>query len=112
MEGVLTVNEALERLASLAGKTVAVRGILHYEFEEIAIWHYPKIERNDFDLPSAIWLGTGTGSLQFNPRGMEKLDRHRVIVLGTLYAPNPHLGGCGHMSALPAEILVSSIDRV
>ena len=112
----LSVNEALDQLVNLDGQPVAVHGILHFEFEHIAIWHYPKAERRDIDTfgsaSSSIWLSTGSGSVQFNERGLEKLHGHRVSVLGTLYAPDPRFGGCGHLSGSPAEILVSSIDKL
>ena len=112
----LSVNEALDQLDRLDGEPVAIHGILRFEFEHVAIWHYPKAERRDAEpfgqASSSIWLSTGSGSVQLNERGLEKLGGHRVSVLGTLHAPDPHFGGCGHMSGTPAEILVSSIDRL
>ena len=112
----LSVNEALDQLSNLSGQPVAIHGILHFEFEHIAIWHYPKAERRDIDpfgfASSTIWLSSGSGIIRFNERGLEKLRGHRVSVLGTLYAPDPRFGGCGHLSGSPAEILVSSIDRL
>ncbi|MGV7185319.1 hypothetical protein [Xanthomonas axonopodis] len=116
MSASLSVNEALDQLTRLDGDTVAIHGILHFEFEHVAIWHYPKAERRDNEpfgqASSSIWLRTGSGSLQLNDRGLEELDGHRVSVLGTLHAPDPRFNGCGHMSGTPAEILVSSIDRL
>ena len=116
MTNQLSVNEALDHLDRLNGAPVIVRGILHFEFEHIALWHYPKAERRDTEpfgwASSSIWLSTGSGSVQFNESGLKQLHGHRVAVSGTLHAPDPHLGGCGHFSANPAEILVSSIDRV
>jgi hypothetical protein len=112
----LSVNEALDQLDRLDGEPVAIHGILRFEFEHVAIWHYPKAERRDAEpfgqASSSIRLSTGSGSVQLNERGLEKLDGHRVSVLGTLHVPDPHFGGCGHMSGTPAEILVSSIDRL
>jgi len=116
MSGSLSVNEALDQLVRLNGEPVAIHGILRFEFEQIAIWHYPKAERRDAErfgkASSSIWLSTGSGSVQLNERGLEKLDGHRVSIQGTLHAPDPRLGGCGHISGTPAEILVSSIDRL
>ncbi|MDQ1064257.1 hypothetical protein [Stenotrophomonas sp. SORGH_AS_0282] len=116
MSGPLSVNEALDQLDLLNGKPVAIRGILRFEFEHIAIWHYPKAERRDAapfgKASSSIWLSTGSGSVQLNERGLKELDGHRVSILGTLHAPDPLFGGCGHMSGTPAEIMVSSIDRL
>jgi hypothetical protein len=112
----LSVNEALDQLGKLNGEPICVHGILRFEFEHLAIWHYPKAGRRDVDpfgqASSSIWLSIGVGSAQFNERGLEQLNGHRVMVLGTIYAPDPKFGGCGHLSGSPAEILVSSIDRV
>ena len=105
----LSVHEALDQLPQLSGQGVAVHGILHFEFEHLALWHYPKAERRH---ASFIWLSTGTGAVQFNDRALEKMNGRRVSVLGTLYAPDPEFGGCGHMSCAPAEIQVSAIDRL
>ena len=106
----------MDQLHRLSGEPVAVHGVLHFEFEHIAIWHYPKAERRDAEpfgqASSSIWLSTGSGSVQLNERGLEKLHGHRVSVLGTLHAPDPRSGGCGHLSGTPAEIRVSSIDRL
>lgn len=116
MTGSLSVNEALDKLGHLDGGPVTVHGILHFEFEHVAIWHYPKVERRDIEpfgqASSSIWLSNGTGSVQLNESGLEKLHGHRVSVLGTLHAPDPRFGGCGHLSGTPAEIMVSSIDRL
>lgn len=107
----LSVNEALTQLAGLEGLPICVAGILHFEFEHVALWHHPKAERGEC-LESSIWLGTGHGSLQFNESAMKSLHGHRVQVLGTLHGPHPGFDGCGHFSGWPAEMLVSSIDRV
>lgn len=96
MEDSLSVNEALDKLPHLNGLPVAVHGILHFEFEHTAIRHYPKAERRVVDpsglASSSIWLSTGSGSVQLNERGLDKLNGHGVSVLGTLYAPDPRLG--------------------
>ncbi len=72
----LSVNEALDQLDRLAGGPVAIHGILRFEFEHVAIWHYPKAERRDVEpfgqASSSIWLSTGSGSVQLNERGLEK----------------------------------------
>jgi hypothetical protein len=116
MTNTLSVNEALDQLQRLNGAPVAVYGILHFEFEHIALWHYPKAQRRDVEpfgwASSSIWLSTGSGSVQLDERGLKQLHGHRVSVLGILHAPDPHFGGCGHLSASPAEIVVSSIERV
>lgn len=63
-------------------------------------------------MPSSIWLSIGTGALQFNEKQLRRWHGKRVIVLGTLLGPNEKLGGCGHFSAFPAEILARSIERL
>ena len=105
----LSVNEALDQLDQLDGEAVAVHGILCFEFEHIAVWHYPKSERRH-EFGQYIWLSTGTGSLQLNQRGLQGLNGHRVLVMGLMRAPDPLLGGCGHLSSAAAEIMVNSIE--
>lgn len=111
MNGALSVNEAISQLNQRAGTTVCVVGILSFDFEDVSLWHFPKAERGEYN-DSSLWLSTGYGSLQFDEHAMRRLSGHRVQVLGTLHGPDPVLGGCGHMSGFPAEILVSSIDRL
>ncbi|MGY3265540.1 hypothetical protein [Lysobacter sp. HA35] len=112
----LSVNEVLDQLGGLDGSPVCVRGILRFEFEHVALWHYPASEHRDADpfgqASSSIWLSAGFGSVKLNERGLGRLNGHPVMVLGTIHAPDPRFGGCGHLSGSPAEILVASIDRV
>lgn len=112
MSDSLSVNEAIEQLVRLDGAAVSVHGILRYEFEHVAIWHYPKAEQHDDGHGSHIWLSTGSGSVQLNHPGLEELNGHRVSIMGTLHAPDVRFGGRGHLSIAPAEIMVSSIDRL
>jgi hypothetical protein len=105
----LSVNEAIENLASLAGRDVSICGLLTFEFENHSLGHWPKGERRG-DFESSIWIGTGTGSLQFDERVCQRLSGKRVLIQGTLYAPDPKLGGCGHMSGWPAEILARTLE--
>ncbi len=116
MANPLSVHEALDRLHELDGHPVAVQGVLHFEFEHVAIWHDPESERRDVDpygsASSSIWLTAGSGSIRLNERGLEQLHGRKVTVLGTLHGPDPGFGGCGHLSGSPAEILVGSIDRL
>ncbi len=111
MNGALSVNEAIHQLAARAGDPVCVVGILSFDFEDVSLWHFPKAERGEYN-ESGLWLSTGYGSLRFDEDAMRRLSGHRVQVLGTLLGPDPVLGGCGHMSGFPAEILVTSIDRL
>jgi hypothetical protein len=39
----LPINAAIDRLAELEGKAVAVEGLLDFEFEDISLWHWPKV---------------------------------------------------------------------
>ena len=41
----LTVNELVDRRSELHGTPVEVIGQLSFEFEDQALWHFPKAER-------------------------------------------------------------------
>ena len=110
MSRLLTVNQALDDLPKLAGQDVSIQGILHFEFEDIAVYHFPQSERKE-DCQSAIWLSTGMGGLGFNEDACQRLNGKRVVVTGTLFQPDPHFGGCGHMSVFPAELLARTLER-
>jgi hypothetical protein len=45
MKPALSVNAALDELATLAGQDVALEGILRFEIEGTALDHFPKAER-------------------------------------------------------------------
>lgn len=113
----LSVNSALDSLGELQGVDITVEGILRWEFEHYAIDHFPKTEMRDAnrgDWPvngSSIWLEAGMGSLQFNEPALERWNGKRVVVEGTLYGPDPKMGGCGHLSGWPACILARTITR-
>ncbi|GKS73307.1 hypothetical protein AVME950_00445 [Acidovorax sp. SUPP950] len=117
MQSAISVNAALDELATLSGQDIAVVGILRFEFERTALDHFPKAERrtenDDGPLePSSVWLSVGSGALQFNKEQLLRWHGKRVTVLGTLLRPNEQLGGCGHFSAWPAEVLARSIERL
>jgi hypothetical protein len=110
----LSVNEAIDSLPELEGQDVTVEGLLRWEFECYAVEHLPKSERRESSghfLGSSIWLEGGSGSLQFNDAALEKWNGKRVVVEGTLHAPDPKLGGCGHMSGWPASLFARTIER-
>lgn len=107
----VSVNEAIEQAASHAGEVVVVQGVLNFEFEDISLRHYPFSEQRDDGYGSAIWLTAGMGSIQFNEPVLERWSGERVVVTGTIHGSSAGLGGCGHGSMFPAEILVTSIDR-
>ncbi len=77
----LTVNEALCELHSLAGNDVEIQGILHFELEDIAIYHHPKSDRK-VGYDSSIWLETGMGSLGFSVDVCQRLNGKLVSVRG------------------------------
>lgn len=113
---ILSVNKILTDLASFEGKDITVGGILCFEFENCSIEHHPKSERiRDFLVAGhacqpSIWISVGSGSLSLNARTLKKWSGKRVVVEGTILIPDSTLGGCGHMSAWPAEILARSIE--
>ena len=106
----LSVNEALDNLAQIAGHDVNVTGILAFGHESVAIYHHSKAEiRGEYE--SSIWLSADGGSLAFDRQACEQLHGKRVIVSGTLLGPDARFGGCGHMSLWPAEILAHTMER-
>jgi hypothetical protein len=109
MSEILTVNQALGTLSELAETDIRVRGILHYQFEDIAIYHSPSIERKP-GYGSSIWISVGMGALQFDEHVCRALDGKMVIVEGKIFSPDPTFGGCGHMGLWPAEMLVRTLE--
>jgi hypothetical protein len=106
----LSVNEVLDNLPNLVGREVSVRGILHYQFEDVAIYHSPTSEQRSV-YGSSIWIDVGSGAFQFNESACEALDGTMVVIAGTLLGPDPSFGGCGHMSLWPGAILARSLER-
>lgn len=106
----LSVNTALSNLSMLNGKDVQVQGILHFYFEDVALYHYPASERKD-GYESSIWLSVGMGSLGFDKKACSRLSGKLVTVQGTLHSPNVTLGGCGHMSLWPATLLARTLEH-
>ncbi len=106
----ISVNEAIQNLPALANQDISVTGVLSFDFEEVSISHWPKAERNDGYM-SSIWLSTGSGGLQFDRTACAQLSGKRVVVQGMLSAPDPRLGGCGHMSMWPAELVARTLER-
>ena len=88
MNELLSVNEALADLSALEGLDVRIQGVLHFEFEDVALYHHPKAERKD-GYDSSIWLEVGTGSLGFNTETCTRLNGKLVSVHGTLFSPDP-----------------------
>ena len=106
----LSVNEALDHLSTLAGNDVQVRGVFHYRFEDVAIYHCPNAERRP-DYGSSIWLTVGFGSLAFDRKVCEALDGKDVLVTGSIFEPHS-IFGAGHMGLWPAELLARTLEQV
>ena len=117
MKSVLSVNAVLDQLETLVGKDICLVGILRFEFEGTALDHFPLSERRVAKdggprEPSSVWLSAGPGDLQFNDVQLQRWHGKRVTVLGTLLGSDEKLGGCGHFSAFPAEVVARSIERL
>jgi hypothetical protein len=101
----LSVNEAIKQLAMVRETQISIQGLLEFEFEATALWHFPKAERvNGYG--SSIWLRTD----KFNHETWFRLHGKRVLITGVLHEPDA-TGGCGHMSLWPAELEAFSIER-
>lgn len=105
-----SVNEAIGFLDGLAGKDIAVRGLLSFVFENVSLSHVPVVDQAP-GYASSIWLSVGDGALGFDRKACERLHGKVVIVEGTLLKPDPEFGGCGHFSLWPAEITARRLDR-
>lgn len=105
----LTVNKALEELPTLDGNDVQITGMLHFEFEDVALYHSPKQERKD-GYASSVWLDFGTSSFGFNQVACSRLNGKLVTVQGTVRGPDVKFG-CGHMGLWPAVVQVRTITR-
>ena len=117
MKTALSINAALDELPPLVGQDVALEGVLRFEFEGTALDHFPKSERRNPQVGgpsevSSVWLSVGSSSLPFNEEQLRRWHGKRVTVLGTLLGPDANMGGCGHFSAFPAEVLAHSIERL
>lgn len=113
----ISVNDLVDRLDELQGKPIEVVGILTWETENCALWHFPKAERrgvSESDPPverSSVWLSFGTGSLQPNERALKRWHGKRVSATGVVYGPRGP-GGCGHFGGWGCEIEPYSIQRI
>jgi hypothetical protein len=117
MQNILTVNGLIDRVAELHGNPVEVVGLLTFEFEHMALWHFPKAERREItesvDPPfyqSSVWLAFGSGSVQPNRAVLSRWNGKRVVVSGILYGPRGSCG-CGHFGGWGCEIEPYSVQR-
>ena len=115
---VLSVNEVIDRLPELDGRSIEVTGLLTFEFENTSIGHFPKAERRDITeevepsyYQSSLWLAFGSGSVQPNEKVLSSWAGKRVLVTGILRGPSGPFG-CGHFSGWGCEIEPYSIERV
>jgi hypothetical protein len=104
----ISVNEAIDELAELARRDILISGVLLFSFENVSLNHWPKAECRE-GYRSSLWISTGSGSLQLDRQACQRLSGKRVIVEGTLLPPDPRIGGCGHMSLWPGEILARTL---
>jgi hypothetical protein len=93
MKSALSVNAALDELATLEGQDIATEGVLRFEFEGTALDHFPKSERRNAQddgplKPSSVWLSAASGALRFNEEQLRRWHGKRVTVLGTLLGPD------------------------
>lgn len=102
------INNAIENLDLLNKKPVYVEGLLSFEFENISVNHFPRIEYRDLS-HSSIWIGLDYNILRFDRRVMNKWHCKRVTVEGTLQKPDPYFGGTGHMCLWSASIIATDI---
>ena len=110
----ISVNDAIERLAELAGRIVCIFGSLSLEFEGTCICHTPKAEsRNDGAgmYQSSIWVHFDLAAINQSEQWLDQFDGRHVRVSGTLMAPQHGYDGCGHLSLWPAELNVTSIEK-
>ena len=104
----MQVEAVLKSMSAWVGSDIWVQGVLAFEFEHVALYAtLEDLKHSRYE--SSIWISVGMGSLRFDDRVCGKLHRKPVVVAGTLLAPLPKLGGCGHFSAWPAEILARTL---
>lgn len=105
----LSVNELVENVSRYEGEYVHVEGVLCHQFESHCIYHWPKSEWNhESEYLSSVWYSPAF-NFRLEDQTLEKWSGKRIVVGGTVRGPSEHLGGCGHMSAWPAEIAVTQI---
>lgn len=113
----ISVNEAIDRLSELHGKSVEIYGTLSLDFETQCISHAPDSERrrnyknNRFIEDSSIWIDFNSDATGNPDEAFRQYDRQKVVITGILSKPPPNYDGCGHFSQWPAEIGVAAIRR-
>lgn len=97
-------------LAALSGRDVLVRGLLHFSFEDVALYQWP-VPPGGSTTRLSIWLRVGDGSLGFQRRACERLSGKVVLVEGMLQGPPAGFDGCGHMGLWPADLLARTLVK-
>ena len=110
----ISVQDAIDRLAELAGQNVSVFGSLSLEFEGTCINHVPKSEARDAGAgtyESSIWVNFDLSAIKQRMQWLDQFDGRHVRVTGKLAGPLQGYEGCGHFSLWPAELNVTSIEK-
>lgn len=108
----LSVHEALDRIAEFDGRVVCIVGRLSLDFEDQCIDHIPAVEhREGGAYQSSIWVFFDHQRIDLPADQLRQFDRRHVVIEGRLSAPDPQFGGCGHFSLWPAEILVTAMIK-
>ena len=110
----LTVNEALDERDALKGRRVLVEGVLSWELENTALYHWPKAER----LPgkwSSLWLEEDPESVfRFHAKKLESWSGKRVVVTGVLRVNPEYEGigalGFGHFGLWTGQVVPTMIE--
>jgi len=105
-----TVNGAIDRCNELNGNRIYIEGLLTYEIEDISLSHWPKSEQRN----NEIWIETGSGAFQLNPKSLEKLSGKKVVCLGQFQSTwsdnvDGMIFGFGHMGLWQAQILATEL---
>ncbi|WP_197993026.1 hypothetical protein [Gimesia aquarii] len=110
----ISVNDAIDRLAELAGQDVSLVGVLSLDFEGTSINHIPKSEcRSNVvgTYQSSIWVNFDFVAINQCEQWLDQFDGRHVQVDGILAAPEKSFNGCGHFSLWPAELTVTAIAK-
>ncbi|MCA9044159.1 MAG: hypothetical protein KDA69_07565 [Planctomycetaceae bacterium] len=108
------MNDAIHRLAELAGQKVSVFGTLSLEFEATCITQIPKTEVSEYDAgtyQSSIWVDFDLAAIKQPEQWLNQFDGRRVRVTGKLVASLDGYDGCGHFSMWPARLIAASIEK-
>jgi hypothetical protein len=112
-ERIYTVNEVIDSLSEMNGKTVRIRGVLSLEFEGDCILHLANIERRS-DYQSSLYAYFGRVGLDYLGRSemgigrdqCQAFDKRHVVVTATILEENR-----GHLSLWPGSVLILAISK-